>query len=114
MRNILTFIGLLLIIAGAVVGTFAGIPAAQWIELSGFAVGLALCIVSIVKATAKKDWKLYSSLAAVSVGTILLVWAGLSESVIQSVIGAVIGLVALLAGLLPSLLAKPDKKERSL
>lgn len=106
MKNIFIYIGLALVVAGAAVGALTGIPAAQWIELAACAVGLATCIISIVKKDEKKDWKLWVALAAVSVGTILLVWAGISDSIIQSVITAVIGLVVLVTGLLPVLFKK--------
>ena len=86
MKNIFIYIGLALVVAGAAVGALTGIPAAQWIELAACAVGLATCIISIVKKDEKRDWKLWVALAAVSVGTILLVWAGISDSIIQSVI----------------------------
>lgn len=106
MKNIFIYIGLALVVAGAAIGALTGIPAAQWIELAACAVGLATCIISIVKKDEKKDWKLWVALAAVSVGTILLVWAGISDSIIQSVITAVIGLVVLVTGLLPVLFKK--------
>lgn len=106
MKNIFIYIGLALVVAGAAVGALTGIPAAQWIELAACAVGLATCIISIVKKDEKRDWKLWVALAAVSVGTILLVWAGISDSVIQSVITAVIALVVLVTGLLPVLFKK--------
>lgn len=106
MKNIFIYIGLALVVAGAAVGALTGIPAAQWIELAACAVGLATCIISIVKKDEKRDWKLWVALAAVSVGTILLVWAGISDSIIQSVITAVIGLVVLVTGLLPVLFKK--------
>ena len=103
MKNIFIYIGLALVVAGAAVGALTGIPAAQWIELAACAVGLATCIISIVKKDEKRDWKLWVALAAVSVGTILLVWAGISDGIIQSVITAVIALVVLVTGLLPVL-----------
>jgi uncharacterized protein involved in response to NO len=106
MKNIFIYIGLALVVAGAAIGALTGIPAAQWIELAACAVGLATCIISIVKKDEKRDWKLWVALAAVSVGTILLVWAGISDSIIQSVITAVIGLVVLVTGLLPVLFKK--------
>ncbi len=108
MKKIFIYIGLALVIAGAAIGAFTGIAAAKWIELAACAVGLATCVVSIVKGTEKKDWKLWVALAAVSVGTILLVWAGIADSVIQSVITAVIGLVVLVTGLLPALFARKE------
>ena len=106
MKNIFIYIGLALVVAGAAIGALTGIPAAQWIELAACAVGLATCIISIVKKDEKRDWKLWFALAAVSVGTILLVWAGISDSIIQSVITAVIALVVLVTGLLPVLFKK--------
>lgn len=106
MKNIFIYIGLALVVAGAAIGALTGIPAAQWIELAACAVGLATCVISIVKKDEKRDWKLWVALAAVSVGTILLVWAGISDSIIQSVITAVIGLVVLVTGLLPVLFKK--------
>lgn len=106
MKNIFIYIGLALVVAGAAIGALTGIPAAQWIELAACAVGLATCIISIVKKDEKRDWKLWVALAAVSVGTILLVWAGISDSIIQRVITAVIALVVLVTGLLPVLFKK--------
>lgn len=106
MKNIFIYIGLALVVAGAAIGALTGIPAVQWIELAACAVGLATCIISIVKKYEKRDWKLWVALAAVSVGTILLVWAGISDSIIQSVITAVIALVVLVTGLLPVLFKK--------
>jgi len=106
MKNIFIYIGLALIIAGAVIGQFTGIEAASWIELVGFAAGLATCSIGIVKKAEKKDWKLYVAIAAI--GTILMVWAGISQSVISSVISTVIGLVVLVTGLLPVLLSKKN------
>lgn len=103
MKNVFIYVGLALLVGGAVIGALTGIPAAQWIELAACAVGLATCIISIVKKNEKRDWKLWVALAAVSVGTILLVWAGISDSIIQSVITAVIALVVLVTGLLPVL-----------
>lgn len=106
MKNIFIYVGLALIIVGAAIGNFTGIPVANWIELAGFAAGLASCVVGIVQKTEKKDWKLYLSLIAICIGTILLIWAGIAESTVTSLITAVIGLVVLVTGLLPALLAK--------
>ena len=108
MKNIFIYVGLALLVGGAVIGALTGIQAAQWIELAACAVGLATCTVSIVSKAEKKDWKLWVALAALAVGTILLIWAGISDSVIQSVITAVIGLVVLVTGLLPVLIRKKE------
>ena len=106
MKKIFIYIGIALLVAGAAIGAFTGIPAAKWIELAACAVGFATCAASIVKSSDRKDWKLWTALAAVAVGTILLVWAGISDSLIETVITSVIGLVVLITGLLPALFAK--------
>ena len=57
MKNIFTWIGLALVVIGAAVGAFTGIEAAKWIELAACSVGLAVCVVSIVNGSERKDWK---------------------------------------------------------
>lgn len=109
MKNIFVYVGLALIVVGAVVGNFTGIGVAMWIELAGFAFGLASCVIGIVKKSEKHDWKLYLSIVAISAGTILLAFAGITESVIVSVITAVIGLVVLIIGILPAMVSFKKK-----
>lgn len=108
-KNIFIYVGLGLIIAATILGAFTDVGVASWLELAGFAAGLATCAVSIVKKQEKKDWKMWVALVGVIVGTILLVWAGIAEDTIKSVISAVFGLVVLVTGLLPVLLPKKEK-----
>lgn len=109
MKNIFTYLGIVLVVAASVIGSFTGVEVSRWVEFSGYAVGLALCTVSIVDRAKSKDWKLYIALSGVAIGTILLVFAGISESTITSIMAAVFGLVALIAGLLPVLLSDKNK-----
>ncbi|HBB42496.1 MAG TPA: hypothetical protein DCZ74_03185 [Treponema sp.] len=109
MKNIFTWIGLALVVIGAAVGAFTGIEAAKWIELAACSVGLAVCVVSIVNGSERKDWKVYVALAGIAVGTVLLIWGGMAENTITTIISAVIGLAALIAGLIPVITAR--KKE---
>ena len=106
MKKAFLYIGLALVVIGAAVGAFTGISGAKWAALAGCAVGFAACAVSIFAESEKKDWKLWVSLAGIAAGTVLLVFAGLSEAVITSIISGVIGLALLIAGLLPALVKK--------
>lgn len=106
MKNIFIWIGVALVVAATIIGQFTGIPAASYIELAGFAVGLATCILGIVTKAEKKDWKLYVSIVGITLGSILLVFAGLVESQIATLISAVAGLVVLIISILPAVIKK--------
>lgn len=108
MKQIFTWIGLALVIVGAAVGAFTGLPAAQWVELAACAVGLATCIASIVGSSEKKDWKLYLALSSIVVGAILLIFGGMAESTITTIITGVIGLVLLIIGIIPAIIKKKE------
>lgn len=111
MKNIFTWIGVGFILGGCILGYFAGIQQAVWIELAGFAAGLAICVTSIIKKSEKKDWKLYVSIVGVVVGTVLMIWGGVSKDVVVTVITAVCGLIVILASiLLPAILKKKNKE----
>jgi hypothetical protein len=104
MKNVFIWIGVAIIIAATIIGQFTGIAVAQWIELAGFAIGLATCIVGIVSKSEKKDWKLYASIAGIVIGSGLLVFAGLAEGTITTLISLVAGVVALIISILPAVL----------
>lgn len=106
MKNILIWIGVAFIIAATIVGQFTGIEVATWVELAGFAIGTAACIVGIFRKAEKKDWKLYVSIIGIILGAGLLTFAGVSKDVVISLITMVVGIVALIAGLLPTILKK--------
>lgn len=111
-KKIFTIIGIILLVAGAGIGAFTGLDVALWIELAGAAATLALCITSLIKKSEKKDWKLYTAICGVVIGTVLLVFAGIAPEVVTSVITGVIGLVVLIASILiPALTAKKDIKK---
>ena len=109
MKNILIYLGLVVIITATAVAQFTGIPNADFVRLAGLAVGLALEVVGTVKKAEKKDWKLYFSIAGVIVGAMLLVFAGIAESTITSIITLVAGLVVIIVSLIPTL-KKVEKK----
>lgn len=109
MKNIFIWVGIALVVLASVIGQFTGVSVASWIELAGFTVGLASCVVGILKGTEKKDWKLYVSIVGMIVGVALCVFAGIAESSITTLITAVAGLVVLIVSLLPKLLAKKSE-----
>lgn len=108
MKNLFVYIGVALIIAATIIGQFTGLSVAKYIELSGFAVGLASCVLGIVSKTSKKDWKLYVSIIGVIAGSVILVFANITESQITALITAVAGLVVLIASLIPALVKKQE------
>ena len=110
MKQIFTWIGLALVVIGAAIGAFTGIEAAKWIELAACAVGLATCIISVVKTSDKKDWKLYVALIGIVAGTILLIFGGMAESTVTTIITSVIGLVLLIASLIPAIVKAKETK----
>lgn len=106
MKNILVWVGLIVLIAATAVGEFTGIALADWVELAGWSIGMALCVLGIVSKAEKKDWKLYVSIVGIIVGVFLLALAGISKDTITTVITAVFGLVVLIISILPALLPK--------
>ena len=111
MKNVFIWVGVALILGGCILGYFTGIEQAAWIELAGFASGLAICVASIIKKSEKKDWKLYVSIVGVVVGTILMIWGGIAKDLITSIIAAVFGLVILVTSILVPTIANKSKKD---
>lgn len=111
MKNILIYIGLAVIIAATAVGQFTNIPNADFIQLAGFAIGLALGVIGTVKKAEKKDWKLYGSISGVIIGSMLLVFAGVTEEKITSIMTLVFGLVVIVISILPAVIKKKEVKK---
>lgn len=104
MKNKIFFIiGLILTILGAVVGYFAQIPVAEITGLASASIGLALLIVGIVQKSEKKDWKLYTSITGVVVGSFILAFMGITEDKIKAVITGVVGLIVIIISVIPAL-----------
>lgn len=111
MKNVFLWLGVALIVVATIIAQFTGVETAVWIELSGFSIGLASCIVGVVTKAEKKDWKLYLSIFGIVIGSTLLVFAGISKDVITSLITAVAGVVVIIVGLLPVLLKKKEENK---
>lgn len=109
MKNVFIWVGVAFIIAAVVIAQLTGVSQAVWLELAGFSIGLASCILGIVSKAEKKDWKLYTAIIGIVIGCALLVFAGITKDTITTLITAIFGLVVLVVSLLPVLLSK--KKE---
>lgn len=111
MKNILVYLGVVILIAATIVAQFTTVPNADFIQLAGLAVGLALAVIGTVKKAEKKDWKLYSSIAGVIVGSMLLVFAGVTEEKITTIMTLVAGLVVIVISILPTIIKKKETIE---
>ena len=99
--KIFFIIGLVLTILGAGLGYFAEIPVAEITGLAVASLGLALLIVGIVQKAEKKDWKLYTSIVGVVVGSFILGLMGVTEDKVKAIIAAVVGLIILIVSIIP-------------
>lgn len=112
MKNKLFFvIGLLLTIFGAVLGYFAQIPVVEITGLASASLGLALLIVSVVQKTEKKDWKLYTSIVGVVLGSFILGLMGVTEDKVKAVITGVVGLIVIIVSIIPAMFVIKKKDE---
>ena len=109
MKNIFVWIGVAFIAFATLFGQLTGIGVAVWLELAGYSIGLACCILGIISKAEKRDWKLYVAIIGIVVGSALLVFAGVSEDKIKTLISAIFGLVVLVASMIPILLGKKEK-----
>ena len=112
MKSVFVWLGVALIIAATILAQFTGVGTAVWVELAGFSIGLASCIVGIVSKAEKKGWKLYASIIGIVIGSALLVFAGVSKDTITTLITAIAGIVVLIIGLVPALIVKKEEKEK--
>lgn len=99
--KIFFIIGLVLVIAGALLGYFADIPVLEMTGLAASSVGLALLIIGIVNKAEKKDWKLYTAIVGIVLGSFILALTGVAGDKITAIIEAVIGLVILVVSIIP-------------
>lgn len=109
MKNIMVWIGVALIAFATLFGQLTGIGVAVWLELAGYSIGLACCILGIISKAEKRDWKLYVAIIGIVVGSALLVFAGVTEDKIKTLISTIFGLVVLVVSMIPILLGKKEK-----
>ena len=105
----MVWIGVALIAFATLFGQLTGIGVAVWLELAGYSIGLACCILGIISKAEKRDWKLYVAIIGIVVGSALLVFAGVTEDKIKTLISTIFGLVVLVVSMIPILLGKKEK-----
>ena len=108
MKNVFVWVGVALIAISTLFGQMTGQGVAVWLELAGYSIGLACCIVGIVSKAEKKDWKLYVAIIGIVAGSALLVFAGVTEDKIKTLITTIFGLVILVISMLPVLIKKVE------
>lgn len=99
-KNFILILGLIIIIVASVLSKFTDIPALDVGALIAAAAGFAMTVVSTYNKSEKKSVKEILTIILLSVGTILLIFAGQTEETVMAIYTGVIGLVVLIMGIL--------------
>jgi hypothetical protein len=100
MNKIVTIIGVVLVVGGAITATFAGIPIADLLGVAVSMVGAGVTCVGFIKKSAGKNKGLtYAAVAMIAVGAFLMPFVGIAETTVTQIITVVGGLVSLITGL---------------
>lgn len=116
-KNIFLIIGIILVVAGCILGTFAKFPAS---DIVGFAVTMFGAGVAAWQMWSKRDkrdkskqtWLSVLSIVLVAAGAFLLGFGGFSQDTMTMIITAVCGLVAVIAGLIASGVQRQKTQEQ--
>src|SRR5574344_1320629 len=93
MKKYFVWIGIALVVIGAALSYFTTVAAAEWIALAVGAVGLGLTSTGVVEKSTTKDWKLYTTIAMIVCGGVMLGVAGVTTETVTKVISRVVSLV---------------------
>ena len=93
MKKYFVWIGIALVVIGAALSYFTTIAVADWIALAVGAVGLGLTITGVVEKATSKDWRLYTTVAMIVCGGIMLGVAGVTTETVTKVVSLVVSLV---------------------
>ena len=92
-------VGILLIVAGTIVGITMDVPVAVIGSIVAIVVGATLAIAEEMKKTTLTGWKKYLFLITIIGGTVLLALGGYSDVVIMEIVGAVILIASIIFGI---------------
>ena len=109
--SISNVIGLLLIVAGTIVGIAFQIPLVNIGSVVAVVVGSTLAIKEQAEKINIKGWVKYLFLALLISGTSVLAIGGYSESTIMSVVGAVILIATIIVGGIVDKTKKVEEKK---
>lgn len=99
--NLVALIGLILIIGFVAAGFVMNFETAWMLSVVGASAGLALLIGQTVEQEpVGSKWKAYLIGAGLSIGTMVSVFGGMSESVLVSIVGAVVLITSVILGIL--------------
>lgn len=93
-----TIAGLILLVAGIVVGYLAKMPVADIIAVALIIAGAVTSIFDILMKDEVKGWKCWVFVVLMTLGVAALTVAGISGSVIESVIGGVVIILDIIFG----------------
>ena len=111
--NIKNFIGLILIIAGTVVGILTKTSVSTIGAIVSIAVGATLAIANEMQNTNLKGWKKWLFLVTIVGGSICLSLGGYSDTVIMEVVGAVVLVGSIIFGILVNKKENPKIEEKT-
>lgn len=100
MKNKLTIIAVICIIAGCIVGHFSTIAIVDYAAIAVMAFGFVTLIVDTIKKAEKKTWKEYTGIALFAIAGGLCAVAGIAQDTMSQLITLIAGLVAFIAGLI--------------
>ena len=100
MKNKLTIIAVICVIAGCIMGYFSTIAIVDYTAIAVMAFGFVTLIVNTLKKAEKKTWKEYAGVALFAVAGGCCALAGMAQDTMSQLITLVAGLVVFIAGLI--------------
>lgn len=100
MKNKLTIIAVICVIAGCIMGYFSTIAIVDYTAIAVMAFGFVTLIVNTLKKAEKKTWKEYAGVALFTVAGGCCALAGMAQDTMSQLITLVAGLVVFIAGLI--------------
>lgn len=108
MKNKLTIIAVICIIAGCIVGHFSTIAMVDYAAIAVEAFGFVTLIVNTIQKAEKKGWKEIISVILFIVSGGCCAIAGMAQDTMSQLITLVAGLVVFIAGLITVSIKKND------
>ena len=100
MKNKITIIAVIAIIAACIVGKFSTIQAVDYGAIAVEAFGFTLLTVKTLKKAETKTWKEYTGIILFVVAGVFCALAGVTESAMTQLIELVLGLIAFIVGMI--------------
>jgi uncharacterized membrane protein len=95
-----TILGLVLLVAGIVIGYIFKMPVADIVAVAMIIAGAVTSIYDILMKDAITGWKCWLFVVCMTIGVAALTVAGISGSIIESVIGGVVIILDIIFGVI--------------